>query len=79
MMIRADSDEFKVGLGVMFTDHQRLATYGELDYYSTIVTKDSGANNMPVSVQDGLFLKGFSAEFIEGGRLYFDCNYFDWE
>lgn len=66
-MVRAEFDEFKDGLGVMFT-------VAELNDCSAKVTKDIGANNM--RVQDDLFLEDFSshARDIDGGRLYYNCE-----
>jgi len=67
-MVRAEFDEFKDGLGVMYT-------IAELNDCSAKVTKDIGESNM--RVQDGLFLEDFFASHardIDGGRLYYNCE-----
>ena len=65
-LVHAEFDEFKEGLGVMFT-------CGHFNFCSSTVTKDIGDNNM--CVQDGLYLKDVHVSWdIDGDRLYYNCQ-----
>merc|ERR1712181_169664 len=71
------SENFKEGLGVMFT-------IDEYNICSAIVTKDSrGGKNMKLggennhSAEENLYLKDFhgaDANYVDGGRLYYYCK-----